>query len=198
MKHIVLIVFAILAVCSNAIDESNVTRASGGSIKTELGYGIVLNKESSLQREWITIHNNAIPADLVGTVGVKTIFEPGGRYSSGNYWYKAVYTVKASEDLTAIEVRFLIFDIWGDFLRILSATDIVDLKSGETRNFDATWNVFSENEVSEYYASIAYIARVRTKTGLVIKADPTVVVREAQKFSAKFKASDLEPEPKKK
>ena len=63
---------------------------------------------------------------------------------------------------------------------------------------DAKWNVYSENEVSEYYASIAFIAQVRTKTGRIIKADPIIVIQEAQKFSKKFKESDLEPEPKKK
>ena len=198
MKYIIYVILAGLAVSTNAVAGSSVTRAPGGSIKTELGYGIVLNKGSSLQREWITIHDDVIPADLVSTVGVKTIYESGGTYSSGSYKYSADYKVKANEDLTAIEVIFLTFDIWGDLLRNLSATDIVDVKSGETRTFDAKWNVFSENEVSEYYASIAYIAQVRTKAGRVIKTDPTIVVREAQKFSAKFKASDLEPEPKKK
>ncbi len=198
MRQIIFIVVAIFTMCSSAIAGSNVTRESGGSIKTELGSGSVLNKGSSLQREWITIHNDSIPADLVGTVGVTTIYEVGGRYSSGGYRYNADYTVKANEDLTGVEVRYLTFDIWGGLLRNLSVTDIVDLKSGESRKLDAKWNVYSENEVSEDYASIAYITQVRTKTGRVIKADPSIVVQEAKKFSAKFKESDLEPEPKKK
>ena len=125
MRKIILIVVAIFITCSSAIAESHITRESGGSIKTELGYGIVLNKESSLQREWITIHNDSIPADLIGTVGVKTTYEAGGSYSSGGYRYNADYTVKANEDLTAVEVKFLTFDIWRDLLRNLSATDIV-------------------------------------------------------------------------
>ena len=198
MKQIISVVVAVFVMCSSAIAGSNVTLKSGGSIRTNLGYGIVLNKESSLQRVWITIHDDTILADLVGTVGVRTIYESGEQYSRGDYKYKDDYTVKTNQDLTAIEVRFLTFDIWGDHLRNLSATDIVDLKSGETRSFDAKWNVFSENEGSEHYASIAYIAQVRTKSGRVIKADLNMVVKEAQKFSARFKASDLEPEPKKK
>lgn len=198
MRKIILIVVAIFIMCSSSIAANNVTRESGGSIKTDLGYGFVLNKESSLQREWITIHNDSIPAHLIGTVGVTTTHEKGGKYSSGRYMYNADYTIKANEDLTAVEVRFLTFDIWGDLLRNLSATDIGDLKSGESRKMDAKWNVYSENEVSEYYASIAYITQVRTKTGRVIKADPSIVVQEAKKFSDKFKESDLEPEPKKK
>jgi hypothetical protein len=198
MKRLTYIVVLVFVACSNTIAANNVTRASGGSIKTELGYGIVLNKESSLQREWITVHDDAIPADLVGTAGVKTIFEKEGQYSRGDYKYTADYAVKLSQDLVAIEVRFLTFDIWGNLQKSFSTTEIADLKSGDTRRFDAKWNVFSESEVSEYYASIAYIAQVRTKSGRVIKADPKTVIQEAQKFSAKFNASDLEPEPKKK
>jgi hypothetical protein len=198
MNKIILVIFAVFIVCSSAIAGSSVTRESGGSIKTELAPGIVLNTESSLHREWIAIHNDALPVDLVGTPGVKTIYDSGGRYSSGNYRYKANYLVKTNQDLMAIEVRFLTFDIWGELLRNLSTTQIMDLKSGETRNLDAEWNVFSENEVKQYYASIAYISQVRLTTGRVIKADPNMVVQEAQKFSAKFKASDLEPESKKK
>jgi hypothetical protein len=198
MKRIFFLVVVVFVMCSSAMAGGTITRGSGGSIRTDLGHNIVVNKDSSLQREWITIHHDTIPADLVGTVGVRTIYEAGGRYSSGGYHYKANYAVKANQELVAIEVRFLIFDIWGDLLRNLSATYVLDLKSGEIRNLDSRWNVFSENEVSQYYASLAYIAQVRTKSGRVIKADPNIVVQEAQKFSTKFKASDLESEPKKK
>ena len=87
---------------------------------------------------------------------------------------------------------------WGDHIKTLSATKIIDLKAGETRSFNAEWILYSGNEASEYYASIAYIARVRTKSGRVIKADPEVVIKEARKFSSKFAVSALEPKPEKK
>jgi len=188
----------LLVVSSNSIAAQSVTKLSGGSIKTELGYGIVLNKESSLTREWITVHDSSLPADISGTVGVKTIYKSGERYSSGSYQYSAEYTITTKEALSAIEVRFLTFDIWGDHSRNLSATDIVDMDAGSTKKFDGKWNIYSENEVSEYYASIAYIAQVRTKSGRVIKADPKVVLEQARKFSKKFAEGDLEPTPEKK
>lgn len=75
----------LLMVSSNSIAAQSVTKSSGGSIKTELGYGIVLNKESGLTREWITVHDSSLPADITGTVGVKTIYKSGERYSSGSY-----------------------------------------------------------------------------------------------------------------
>lgn len=191
-------IFLLIMFSSLVYGQEKVTRSSGGSIKTKLSYGIVLNKESSLEREWITIHDNSIPADLVGTVGVKTIYESGGRYSNGKYMYKASYTVKVKDALTAVEVIFLTFDIWGNHIRTLSTTEIIDLNAGEKRTFDTMWILYSENEASEYYASIAYIAQVRTKAGRVIKADPKIIIEEARKFSSKFSESDLEPKPEKK
>jgi len=187
-----------VTISTNSIAAENVTKISGGAIKTELGYGIVLNKESSLTREWITVHDSTLPVSIEGTVGVKTIYESGKRYSSGNYRYSTEYTITTKEAVSAIEVRFLTFDIWGDHKRNLSATEIVDLEGGVSKKFDGQWKVYSENEVSEYYASIAYIAQVRTKNGRVIKANPSVVLEQARKFSKKFSEGDLEPKPEKK
>lgn len=62
------------------------------------------------------------------------------------------------------------------------------------RSVDAAWNLFSENEASEFYASIAYIAKVRTKAGRILASDTAPVLEEARKFSSKFSAEDLEPQ----
>ena len=142
-----LLVNILVVVCiPSASAEQSVTKSSGGSIRTELGYGIVINKESSLTREWITIHDSALPVDISGTVGVKTIYESGERYSRGNYQYSAEYTITTTEAISAIEVRFLTFDIWGNHARNLSATKIIDLGAGSTKMFDGKWNGYSENE----------------------------------------------------
>ena len=190
------ILFVVLV--SNTVSAQNITSGSGGSIKTELDYGIIINKESSITREWITVHDSSLPADITGTVGVKTIYEKGDRYSNGNYQYSAAYTITTKESIAAIEVRFLTFDIWGNHSRNLSAIDIVDMSSGTTRSFDNKWSIYSENEVSEYYASIAYISQIRTMDGKVIKADTKAVLEQARKFAKKFTEGDLEPTPEKK
>jgi hypothetical protein len=171
----------------------SVTRGPGGSIKTDLGFGVVLNKESSLSREWVTIHDSSLPADLVGTVGIHTIYEPDR--VRGDYYYQAEYKISARESLSAIEVRFLTFDVWGNPMRPLSATEVFDLKAGDSKEFTPRWNAYSENDVSDFYASIAYIARVRTATGKVLDASVPSVLEEAKKFSQKFTVQDLEPKP---
>jgi hypothetical protein len=53
-------------------DGVSFSRASGGSIQTKLSANIIVNKNSSLNREWITMHDAGLPVDLEGTVGVTT------------------------------------------------------------------------------------------------------------------------------
>jgi hypothetical protein len=169
---------------------ASITRSNGGSVKIELGYGIVLNKESSLTREWITVHH-ALPVAFDGTVGV------GARYKAdkvrGEYQYNTKFEINVKEPIVALEIRFLVFDIWGRHSRTLSFTRVADMDSGK-RSVDAAWNLFAENEASEFYASIAYIAKVRTKAGRIVASDTAPVLEEARKFSSKFSVEDLEPQ----
>lgn len=172
---------------------AEVTRAPGGSIKTVLSRNIVLNSASSLTREWIAVHQVNFPVKLKGTPGVTTRYESGGEYSRGEYQYHVSLEFWLYEAISAIEVRFLTFDIWGQHVRNLSLTEIRDFNP-DLNKLSGTWRIFSENEASEYYASIAYVARVRTKDGRVIAADVAPVLAEARRLNAKFVESDLDPE----
>jgi hypothetical protein len=169
------------------------TRAPGGSVTTTLGYGIKLNPNSSLQREWITGHDSLAPVDLSGTVGVNTVYKPSQGYSSGEYRYEASVPLVVREDISAFEVRVVLFDVWGAFTKTLSYTEIEDVPKGTTKIFTPSWRVYDENEVSEHYASIAYVALVRTKQGRVFEADFQPIVTEAKKLSARFEPSWLDP-----
>lgn len=177
---------------SPAAGQVSVTRGSAGSIRTQLGYGIVLNKASSLEREWVTVNNSGVPAQLVGAVPLTTAFKSEGY--SGAYSYMAEYEIDAKEPLSAVEVKFLTFDVWGEHQRTLSGNDIMDLTAGRTK-LAGQWRMVSENEASEYYASIAYVARVRTKAGRVIVADVAPVIAEAKKFSEGFNPAVLDATP---
>jgi hypothetical protein len=170
-----------------------VTKQSGGGVQTRLLGDITLNQGSSLTREWITLHDSTAPADLEGTMGIETAYVPDRGYT-----YRAKFAIQVREPLTAIQVRFLLFDIWGNHIGTLASTEVVDLDVGTSKAFTPSWNLFSENEASEYYASVAYLARVRTKAGRVVQAPSGPVLDEARKFAAKFTAEDLEPKPAKK
>ena len=179
-------------VTANTLAAESVTRKSGGLIQTtsdDSGFGMV-NTASSLEREWITVHDDSIPADITGTAGVDTF------YSGNAFQYRTEYFIKFKEELSAINVKFLLFDIWGEPTESLSTTNVRDMPAGITRVFSARWHA-SEHDVEVHYASIAYIARVRTKSGRVIEANTKTVLEEARKFSKKFSESDLESQPSK-
>ncbi len=174
------------------LSTATITRASGGSIQTPLGMGIILNKESGLTREWIAVHDPSLPVELMETPGVRTIYVPDR--VRGEYQYSSQFMIDAKEPISAIEVRFLTFDIWGRHVRTLSASEIMDIPIGP-KILNAKWELYSENECSEYYASIGYIARIRKANGKIVESDPGLVMQEAKKFSSKFTPADLDPKP---
>ena len=171
----------------------SIRRISGGSIKTTLTSSICLNENSSIQREFITIDDDKSPASIVACVGVMTIYKGRTDYSVGGYNYLSKYAISATEEIRAFELRFLVFNIWGEHIRTLSSTHIEDVSAGAVVNYDGEWNLFSESEASEHYASIAYIATIRTSSGRVYKMDTHSIVLEARRFSEKFTDTNLEP-----
>ena len=193
------LVLAILAtlIASVGMAEITTTKADGGSVVTVLSHNIMVNEGSSLRREWVAVHDSTMPVDLKGTPGVKTIYDSGsGRYSRGDYKYHAGYTLVVAEDVLAVRVNFILFDVWGDRTRVLSAVDVKDLAAGE-HVLDGKWRLYSENETSEHYASVAYVAAVRTASGDVYTADTASIVEIAQQYMADFTDDLLEQNPPK-
>lgn len=178
----------ILAPFAFAQKDIRVVRGSGGAIQTDLGYGISVNANSSLEREWITVNDSDMPAQFgQHPRGLTT------RYNSDDrgYRYHSTFELTFAEPVTAVEVRFITFDIWGNHMRNFSFTEIADYEAGSYA-FKPEWRAGSENEISRYYASIAYVSRVRTATGHVVEASEEPVLMEAAAFSESFTASDLE------
>ena len=181
--------FATLAVPADG--EPTVARSSGGSMKTKHGFGF-LNKGSSLEREWVVVNDSALPASITSPTGVKPVSD--GRHLRCS----AKTTVHVTEAISAIEVRFLTFDVWGNRVRILSASEVVDVPADETYEGDWSWSSFSENEASQFFASIAYVAQVRTHDGRVLRGNVDAVLKEARRFSKEMTEGDLKPKTERK
>ena len=118
-------------------------------------------------------------------------------FTASQYFYTSKFAIKAIEDITAFEARFLLFNVWGRHVQTLTSTEIADVSAEHVQECDGKWLLFSENEACEHYASIAYIATIRTAAGQVYDMDTSPVLEEAKKFSSKFTTSDLEPTPSK-
>lgn len=166
-------------------------RYSGLSVKTDLGYGISINNESSLKREWFVVRDESAPAALLGEVGINVIYKSGEKYSSGQYQYEVIYQVKPQEPIAAIELRVHVLDVFGKLLKTLSATQLDDFS--EPKSFTGNWRIWSENEATEAFASVAYIAQARTVSGRVYEADSKAIFDQVRKVAKRITEADLEP-----
>lgn len=195
MKRIVAVSIALSALALAGTSHAQpltITKGNGASMKVELGYGIALNKESSLSREWYIVNDPRLPLQLEsGSAAPKYVSERG----RGDYRYDASYTVAAgNQGVRAFEVRFLVLDVFGERQRLLSASVVTDLPAEGRSTQNAQWNLFSEAAASTAYYSIAYIASVRTESGQIYRATTSDVLREIQKISGQISASDIVPE----
>ena len=166
-------------------------RYEGGSVKTNLGYNIILNKDSNLKREWFVLKDAKSPVSINEPAGINVIFKGGERSSSSEYQYFATFDLTPNEPVTAVEVRIHILDVFGQLLKTLSMTKLRDFDI--KKSFDGTWRIWSENEASEAYVSIIYVAKVRTASGVVYEIDKTAVLDQIRKISKRITEADLEP-----
>ena len=189
-----------------------IRRCNGGSIRIGLGGGYIVNEHSSICREWITVVDPTIGAELTPcdgfvqrqqrdsekqSIGLITSYNPRSDYEIGGYYYKSRFEFLPYIDLSAYQVKFLTFNIWGEHVATLVATEISDIVAGKKCKHEPQWVLHSENEASEFLASIAFIARVRTLNGRVLTADTRPVMEEARRFAAKFEEHDFEPTTRK-
>lgn len=174
-------------VCAYAWADVTITKADGGSVTI----GTFANENSTLRREWVVVHDDRLPVDIVGTPGVTT---ERNMFRGSLFKYEAEYTISVAEPVVAVEVRFILFDVWGIRTKTLSVTYVEDFGEGE-HNFTEAWRVFPDSEVNKHYASIAYVSAVRTKAGAIFTADTAAVVDVARQHMDDFSDDLLETDP---
>lgn len=155
-------------------------------LRTEL----LINKRSSIRREHRSITDDSLPARFVKTPVVSAV-----NYSNDDNLhlvYEAHPTIECTHTpVRAIEIRYVIFDIWGDRLQALTATEIQDVAPTSTITCEHKWGPFLQSDIDEYAASLAFIARVRTANDAVIECEWEYVVEQARKYSSSFSPTDL-------
>jgi hypothetical protein len=165
-----------------------VAELDGGSVITDLGYKIRVNDGSTLHRRWYVLNDPGAPVALSGS-GVKTI------YRSGEYNFVAVGTGTPSVPIQALEVRMMIFDVWGNHLKTLSVTALRDYQQGTQIDLskDGIWRTY-ENEVSETLTVISFVACARRADGISWFFDAKKVLGEVQHIKLKLSEADLSPQ----
>jgi hypothetical protein len=162
------------------------------------------HKVPSLKLEWIVIEDRRMPLQIKDICGITPNFDGPRSTIDGtptpnsagriNWGHEATVVVKAVERaIVGLDLRFLLFSIWGDYTRTLYASEVAECEPGQELSLACRWPFNSQIEGEEQLTSIAYVARVRTKDGQVLNADTAFVVSLAQQFSEKFTEEDLEP-----
>jgi hypothetical protein len=134
----------------------SVEKKEGSSVVTKLSMNIKVNDGSTLKREYITINDSNSPIQLQ-SVGVETSY-------SSSYSFKPIGSMTAKEPIVAYEVVHQIYNVFGEHMKSLSNTEIIDFESQKEFSKYSSWYA-SENNVSEYLICVSYVSNVRTKAG---------------------------------
>jgi hypothetical protein len=179
---------------SNTVNRLTVLQLSGGSNVTNLGYGIMLNKGSSLQRQWYVVNDPSSAMQLT-MAGINTTYHSSS--IGGDYNYVPSGTGTFQEPVAAFEVRFLLFDVWGEHMKTLSDTEVADLKDQIELSKTGSWRAWSENEVSELLTVVSFVARVRKPDGTVWQYDTKALLEQVDKIKVRLTEKELTPEKEK-
>jgi len=140
-----------------SFSQLTVDKKEGSSVVTKLSMGIKVNDGSTLKREYTTINDASCPVQLNG-VGIET------SYASSSYAFKPIGNLIANEPIAAYEVVHLIYNVFGEHMKSLSNTEIIDINGQKDFSKYSSWYA-SENNVSEYLICVSYVSNVRTQSG---------------------------------
>lgn len=178
------------AAVAQPVGSVQVRRYVGPSITVELSQSIKLNKDSSMRRDWFVIEDPASPLQIDGPVGVEVYYKAGERGVSGHYVYRTFTSVVPREAIVAYELKFHILDPFGRLLSNLGDMPILDVKAARIENSE--WRIPSEAEASRAFASIGYVASVRTAAGKTYRIDKSAVRDAIRKIGAVVSDEELD------
>lgn len=175
-KLIIVICYLILTKSANS--QISTVKLNGGSVVTKLGYGISVNDNSTLTRDWVILNDATCPVQLNG-VGVNVL------YSENRYSFKPEGDLNISEPITAYEIHHVLYDVFGGHIKTLSNFEVQDLS--QTSKFDkySSWYA-SENQVSEYFICVSYVAKIRTQKGVIWRYNPLEIKSELKKIQLNY------------
>lgn len=164
-----------------------ISRFDGGSVVTDLGYNIRLNSGSTLKRSWVVLNDSECPIQL-RVAGI------GTAYSEQSYQFKQSGQLSCVEGLAALELRYILYDVFGRHLKTLSSTYVSDLTTGRTVELQelAEW-VAWENEVSSFFTSVALVAHVRTAEGRIWRHNEKLLTDELARIELAASSGVLDP-----
>jgi hypothetical protein len=172
MKKALLLTAVLFSLCISASAQKlKVTAVDGGWVKTRLRNGVDVNDKSSLRRSWINIDDPSCPVQL-SQVGVYTGF------FNDDYRYRAAGTITPAEPIAAVELTFILYDVFGHHIQTLGLVRVEDISANESYELrDFNWSAW-EPEVSQLLTVVSYVSQVRLVNGRVWHANEKAVSDE--------------------
>ena len=164
-----------------------VSEYDGGSVAIRTAGGFV-NQDSSIKRKWYVIDDANAPVKLE-RAGVFPRLEE----KENIHYMVPVGTVDPKQAISAVEVRFVLFDVWGDRLRTLAITRLTDSSTHVDLRPADKWPTL-ESEASQLVEVVAFVARVRTSEGQVWTFDPGRVASRIAALGLNAGTGDLNPD----
>jgi hypothetical protein len=159
-----------------------------------LGFKIKVNDGSTLHRHWIVINDPTAPISLSGA-GINTVYR--SQSYGGEYNYVDAGRGLANVPIQAVEIRFMLFDVWGRHLRTLSLTQVKDFGPNQvidlTKGGGVSWRTY-ENEVSEMLSVVCFVGSVRQTDGVIWTMDAKKILGEVGRIKVRLSENDLTPE----
>jgi len=176
-KSIILSVLLLLFISIIGFGQITITKSDGGSVVVKLGLGSKINEKSTLTRQLIVLNDAKCPLQIDEGAGIFVT------YNSTNVSFYNKSEITPTEPINAYEIHYVIYDVFGSHIKTLSGTDVQDIVS-KTR-IGGGWYA-NENQVSEYLFCVSYVAKVRTKSGVVWFYNPDIIKEELNKIQINY------------
>jgi len=164
-----------------------VNQYDGGSVALRSATGF-LNQDSTLKRTWYVIDDSNSPVRLE-RAGVTTRLDDKEKIQ----YFVPIGTLSPKEAISAVEVRYLLFNIWGERLRTLSLTRLADSSTHVDLRVGNDWPAL-ELEASQLVTVVAFVARVRMADGEQWTYDAHDMAARIGALGVSVGASDLSPD----
>jgi hypothetical protein len=164
MKKIFIIVLVLLISPLVAANETNqyiqIIKNDGGKI---LGAEEPKNNiKSSLRLEWYVLNDPTCPVQLIGA-GVRE-YEQMGSYPV-TYHYQANIQMQVLQPVTAYQVKFHLYNVFGQFLDELVVYEVQDLEAKEIYQQEEFFARTAEKNLGALLKVIAYLTYIRKSDG---------------------------------
>jgi hypothetical protein len=109
--------------------------------------------------------------------------------------YKTQTTIQVQQPIVAVEIRHILYDVFGDHMQNLSNVEAKDFSVGPS-TLEGTWSAYRENDITEHLTTVTYVAAVRLSDGKTWKFPLEQLIAALRGLNLEQKIEDDERRPR--